>query len=62
MWADHDVLAHTTGTKHLVHPLVGELTLDYVTLILPPPSPPPPPPPSPYSPAGTAHSPRAPFT
>ncbi|MFC9243098.1 helix-turn-helix transcriptional regulator [Streptomyces sp. NPDC057136] len=32
MWADHDVLAHTTGTKYLVHPLVGELTLDYVTL------------------------------
>ncbi|WP_381790082.1 helix-turn-helix transcriptional regulator [Streptomyces niveus] len=32
MWADHDVLAHATGTKHLVHPLVGELTLDYVTL------------------------------
>ena len=32
MWADHDVLAHTTGTKRLHHPLVGELTLDYVVL------------------------------
>ncbi|MFF4501830.1 helix-turn-helix transcriptional regulator [Streptomyces sp. NPDC001401] len=32
MWADHDVLAHATGTKRLHHPLVGELTLDYVVL------------------------------
>lgn len=32
MWADHDVLAHTTGTKRLHHPLVGTLTLDYVVL------------------------------
>ncbi|MGW2051796.1 helix-turn-helix transcriptional regulator [Streptomyces sp. NPDC001858] len=32
MWADHDVLAHTTGTKSLHHPLVGDLTLDYVVL------------------------------
>ncbi|MGW1736825.1 helix-turn-helix transcriptional regulator [Streptomyces sp. NPDC001999] len=32
MWADHDVRAHATGTKHLHHPLVGDLTLDYVTL------------------------------
>jgi hypothetical protein len=32
LWADHDVLAHTTGTKRLHHPLVGELTLDYVVL------------------------------
>ena len=32
LWADHDVLAHTTGTKHLRHPLVGDLTLDYVVL------------------------------
>ncbi|HEY5988411.1 MAG TPA: hypothetical protein VIV12_18835 [Streptosporangiaceae bacterium] len=31
-WADHDVLAHTTGTKRLHHPLVGDLTLDYVVL------------------------------
>ncbi|WP_435113455.1 helix-turn-helix domain-containing protein [Nocardiopsis synnemataformans] len=32
MWADHDVLAHTSGTKRLHHPLVGELSLDYVVL------------------------------
>ncbi|MGW1803301.1 helix-turn-helix transcriptional regulator [Streptomyces sp. NPDC001984] len=32
MWADHDVHAHTTGTKRLHHPLVGDLTLDYVAL------------------------------
>ncbi|MEU3125663.1 helix-turn-helix transcriptional regulator [Streptomyces sp. NPDC047726] len=32
MWGDHDVLAHTTGTKRLHHPLVGDLTLDYVVL------------------------------
>ncbi|MFF3837509.1 hypothetical protein [Streptomyces sp. NPDC001930] len=32
MWADHDVRAHATGTKHLHHPLVGDLALDYVTL------------------------------
>jgi transcriptional regulator with XRE-family HTH domain len=32
MWADHDVLAHTTGTKRLHHPLVGDLTLDYLVL------------------------------
>ncbi|MGW3412334.1 helix-turn-helix transcriptional regulator [Streptomyces sp. NPDC000888] len=32
MWADHDVLAHTIGTKRLHHPLVGDLTLDYVVL------------------------------
>ncbi|MFE2429021.1 helix-turn-helix transcriptional regulator [Streptomyces sp. NPDC059373] len=32
MWADHDVLAHTTGTKRLHHPLVGDLALDYVVL------------------------------
>jgi transcriptional regulator with XRE-family HTH domain len=32
LWADHDVLAHTTGTKRLHHPLVGDLTLDYVVL------------------------------
>ncbi|MEU1173366.1 helix-turn-helix transcriptional regulator [Streptomyces microflavus] len=31
-WADHDVRAHTTGTKRLHHPLVGDLTLDYVVL------------------------------
>ncbi|MFJ4535406.1 helix-turn-helix transcriptional regulator [Streptomyces tibetensis] len=32
MWADHDVVAHTTGTKRLHHPLVGDLTLDYLVL------------------------------
>jgi transcriptional regulator with XRE-family HTH domain len=32
LWADHDVLAHTTGTKRLHHPLVGDLTLEYVVL------------------------------
>jgi transcriptional regulator with XRE-family HTH domain len=32
MWADHNVIAHTTGTKRLHHPLVGDLTLDYVVL------------------------------
>ncbi|MCX4985796.1 helix-turn-helix transcriptional regulator [Streptomyces sp. NBC_00572] len=32
MWADHDVRTHATGTKHLHHPLVGDLALDYVTL------------------------------
>ncbi|MEU3979250.1 helix-turn-helix transcriptional regulator [Streptomyces sp. NPDC026672] len=32
MWAEHDVLVHTTGTKRLRHPVVGDLTLDYVVL------------------------------
>ncbi|MGW4913787.1 helix-turn-helix transcriptional regulator [Streptomyces sp. NPDC004270] len=32
LWADHDVLAHTTGSKRLHHPLVGDLTLEYVVL------------------------------
>jgi transcriptional regulator with XRE-family HTH domain len=32
MWADHNVIAHTSGTKRLHHPLVGDLTLDYVAL------------------------------
>ncbi|MEV2255605.1 helix-turn-helix transcriptional regulator [Streptomyces sp. NPDC050147] len=32
MWADHDVIAHSTGTKRLHHPLVGDLTLDYLVL------------------------------
>ncbi|MET9501978.1 helix-turn-helix transcriptional regulator [Streptomyces sp. NPDC006622] len=32
MWADHDVVTHTSGTKRLHHPLVGDLTLDYVVL------------------------------
>ncbi|RSS57136.1 helix-turn-helix transcriptional regulator [Streptomyces sp. WAC01280] len=32
LWADHDVLAHTTGSKRLHHPLVGDLTLEYIVL------------------------------
>ncbi len=32
LWADHDVVAHTGGTERLHHPLVGDLTLDYVVL------------------------------
>ncbi|MFJ4641989.1 helix-turn-helix transcriptional regulator [Streptomyces bobili] len=32
LWADHDVIAHASGTKRLHHPLVGDLTLDYVVL------------------------------
>ncbi|KMS80591.1 XRE family transcriptional regulator [Streptomyces leeuwenhoekii] len=32
MWADHNVVAHTSGTKRLHHPLVGDLTFDYLVL------------------------------
>ncbi|MFI1359903.1 helix-turn-helix transcriptional regulator [Streptomyces canus] len=32
LWADHDVLAHTNGSKRFHHPLVGDLTLEYVVL------------------------------
>ncbi|MET9512044.1 helix-turn-helix transcriptional regulator [Streptomyces flavidovirens] len=32
LWADHDVRAHASGVKRLHHPLVGDLTLDYVVL------------------------------
>jgi transcriptional regulator with XRE-family HTH domain len=32
MWADHDVRVHTSGTKRFHHPLVGDLSLDYVVL------------------------------
>ena len=28
-WASHDVRFHNTGTKRLVHPVVGELTLNF---------------------------------
>ena len=28
-WASHDVRFHNTGTKRIVHPLVGELTLTF---------------------------------
>jgi transcriptional regulator with XRE-family HTH domain len=31
-WADHDVLAHTYGSKSYHHPVAGDLTLDYVAL------------------------------
>ncbi|WP_426563281.1 helix-turn-helix transcriptional regulator [Angustibacter sp. McL0619] len=34
-WAAHDVRYHRTGTKHLHHPLVGDLTLDYEAFELP---------------------------
>jgi transcriptional regulator with XRE-family HTH domain len=32
LWADHDVVAHTTGAKRFHHPVVGDLALDYVVL------------------------------
>jgi hypothetical protein len=28
-WASHNVRFHNTGTKHFMHPLVGELTLNF---------------------------------
>lgn len=34
-WATHNVRLHRTGVKHLHHPVVGELTLDYDALELP---------------------------
>jgi transcriptional regulator with XRE-family HTH domain len=34
-WADHDVHEKTHGTKRLVHPIVGELTVSYESLTLP---------------------------
>lgn len=34
-WAAHNVRLHRTGVKHLQHPVVGELTLDYDALELP---------------------------
>jgi transcriptional regulator with XRE-family HTH domain len=34
-WAAHDVRLHHTGTKHLRHPLVGDLRLPYESLELP---------------------------
>jgi MmyB-like transcription regulator ligand binding domain len=30
-WAAHNVLFHHTGVKHLHHPVVGDLTLNYQT-------------------------------
>jgi hypothetical protein len=35
MWADHNVRQKLHGHKRLHHPLVGELTLSYETLLLP---------------------------
>ena len=32
LWARHDVRAKTSDTKHLVHPVVGELTLGFQNL------------------------------
>ncbi|MEU9350715.1 helix-turn-helix transcriptional regulator [Streptomyces griseoloalbus] len=32
LWADHNVIAHTSGIKRLHHPLVGDLILDFVAL------------------------------
>ncbi|MEZ0065021.1 transcriptional regulator with XRE-family HTH domain [Streptacidiphilus sp. MAP12-20] len=34
-WAGHNVRLHRTGVKHLRHPVVGELTLDFDALELP---------------------------
>jgi transcriptional regulator with XRE-family HTH domain len=34
-WAEHRVYQRTFGTKHLRHPIVGELSVDYETLSLP---------------------------
>jgi transcriptional regulator with XRE-family HTH domain len=34
-WADHDVHEKTHGTKRLVHPIVGELTVSYESFTLP---------------------------
>ena len=34
-WAAHDVLEKTHGTKRLMHPIVGPLTLAFETLLLP---------------------------
>jgi transcriptional regulator with XRE-family HTH domain len=34
-WAAHDVRLHQTGSKHIRHPVVGELHLDYEAMELP---------------------------
>jgi hypothetical protein len=34
-WAAHDVRLHQTGAKHVRHPVVGELHLDYEAMELP---------------------------
>ncbi|KOX24227.1 helix-turn-helix transcriptional regulator [Nocardiopsis sp. NRRL B-16309] len=35
LWAEHDVKEKGHGVKRLLHPLVGELTLSFETLVLP---------------------------
>ncbi|MGW2771732.1 MmyB family transcriptional regulator [Streptomyces olivaceoviridis] len=35
LWAAHPVQDKTHGTKHICHPVVGELELGYETLLLP---------------------------
>lgn len=34
-WGGHTVRTHTTGTKRIRHPLVGEMTLSYESLLFP---------------------------
>ena len=34
-WGGHSVRTHNTGTKRINHPIVGEITLAYETLLLP---------------------------
>ena len=34
-WGGHTVRTHTSGSKRINHPVVGELTLGYETLALP---------------------------
>lgn len=34
-WGSHTVRTHTTGTKRIHHPVVGEMTLSFETLVLP---------------------------
>lgn len=35
LWADHHVRARTRGRKRFVHPMIGELALDYVAMRAP---------------------------
>ncbi len=34
-WSEHQVHQRTFGSKRLVHPVVGELTVEYETFVLP---------------------------
>ena len=34
-WGGHTVRTHTTGTKRIDHPVIGEITLAYASLIVP---------------------------